>query len=310
MIRTVVYCSPESVFHHTGPGHPESISRYKNILSALGENGIASIEEVNRFEAKWLFLCHDRQYVELVKRECAALGENEIALLSTGDTKISRGSYRAAVAAVGATLQATDNVMRGMCHNAFVVARPPGHHAERSRGMGFCLFNTVAIAARYLQRKYALRRIAIVDWDGHHGNGTESILASDKSFLYWSTHEEGAYPRTGIKSHDCIYNFPIPVGPQAREQLLHLYQTTLQDELDAFQPEFILVSCGFDAHKDDLLGHLGLQTSDFFTLTEAVRDAAERLCQGRLVSVLEGGYDLEALAQSSVEHVKALQFPV
>lgn len=306
MTRTIVFCSPESVLHTTFPGHPESAARYQKIVSALTEKSGAPLEKVIRVQEKWLFLCHDRQYVRSVKRECSQLGEHDIAMLSTGDTQISRGSYRAAVAAVGAALEAVEGVMKGRCQNGFVVVRPPGHHAARSVGMGFCLFNTVAIAARYIQRQHGLRRIAIIDWDVHHGNGTESLLGNDLSILYWSTHEQGSYPRTGNESHGTCYHYPIQPGVQSRNHLIRLYQEDLQSVLTFFKPEFILISCGFDAHKDDPLGHLALESEDFFTLTQAVRRVADTVCHGRLVSILEGGYSLEAIAQSSLAHVSAL----
>lgn len=307
MVSTIVFCSPDSLLHQTGPTHPESAARYQTILSELNRWGGVPIEECRRIEEKWLFLCHDRDYVRKVRRECSCLGSDEVTALSTGDTMISRGSYRAAVAAIGAALTAADGVMSGQCRNGFVVVRPPGHHASKCIGMGFCLFNTVAILARYLQREYGLRRIAIVDWDVHHGNGTESLLGNDPSILYWSTHEQGSYPGTGNESHGTCHCFPITPGPDSRKRLLELYQEQLPELLTSFKPEFILISCGFDAHREDLLGHLGLETSDFGLLTEAVRQVADRVCYGRLLSILEGGYCLEAIAASSLAHVKALE---
>ena len=278
------------------------------VLDALRREGVRPEDEwiASPAEEKWAFLCHDPEYVQKVRAECSALGEDEVGQLITGDTAISRGSYDAALAMIGGAIHAVEAILEGSFQNAFLVARPPGHHAERARGMGFCLFNTIAITARYLLQK-GVGRVAIVDWDGHHGNGTEAEFVNEKRVRYFSTHQAGAYPGTGLKSRRYIYNRPIEPGAGSRERLLECYRKEFPALMDRFRPDFILISCGFDAHRDDLVTALSLETEDFGELTRIVAKVAGRWCNGRIFSALEGGYRLESLAESAVAHVRELQ---
>lgn len=313
MAPTGIVHSPLSLEHETGKGHVESKSRYETVMTALRTSGVlARAQEWVALpcDEQPLLLCHDAGYVRLVQTCCAALKEGEVADLPTGDVKISRGSYAAACAMVGGALHAADCLMDGRWENCFVVGRPPGHHAERCRGMGFCLFNTVAITARYLQKRYNIEKIAIIDWDVHHGNGTEQEFSDDTGVYYFSTHQQGGYPGTGQEtfhgSSGNICNHPMLPGSTSREQFLSYYCQELPSIMDLFHPDVVLISCGFDAHRLDPLASLALESEDFATLTHAVRGIAERWAKGRLLSVLEGGYHLQALAASAVAHVREL----
>jgi acetoin utilization deacetylase AcuC-like enzyme len=313
MGHTLIVHSPLSLAHETGPHYIESKSRYAVIINALRQSGLLtkSTEWVASPAAeKWLFLCHDREYVRLVKEACQALREGEVADLKTGDVKICRESYAAALAMVGGAIHAIDCIMDGTCKNAFLVARPPGHHAERDRGMGFCLFNTIALAARYLQREYGLKRIAIIDWDVHHGNGTEKEFADDEGVHYFSTHQQGGYPGTGEEGFHGkgrnICNRTVPPGTGSREAIMRYYVEMLPPLMDQFRPQFVLISCGFDAHRLDPIASLTLETEDYGVLTKVVKGIADKWCEGRLLSALEGGYHLESLAQCAVLHVREL----
>ena len=233
--------------------------------------------------------------------------------LSTGDTLVSAGSLDAAEFAAGGVLEAVDAVMAGKVKNAFCAVRPPGHHATPTRGMGFCIFNNVAIAARYVQRKYGVQRVLIVDQDYHHGNGTQDTFYQDGSVLYFSTHHYGAYPGTGAVSETGggrgtgrILNVPLPPGADD-VQLLQAFERQLVPAARAFKPDFILVSAGFDGMRNDVLGKFDVTPQGFGAVAGVVIGLAKELCQGRVVSVLEGGYRLDGLAESVAAHVRVLQ---
>jgi acetoin utilization deacetylase AcuC-like enzyme len=296
--------------HLTGIGHPESPARFDAIVNALTSAGIktqparlASVEEI--------LLCHTEDYLKLVQREVSQT--LSLAELSTGDVVISPDSYQAALLAVGSVATAIDRVLSGEVENAFVVVRPPGHHACTDRGMGFCLFNNVAIGARYAKERGGLTKILIVDWDVHHGNGTQEIFDADPSIFYFSTHQAGIYPGTGAAEDRGVgpalgtkMNFPIWPTPLARKEILAAVEGPLTEAMEQFKPELVLISCGFDAHFADPLGQLNLTDDDFIQLTEQVLKIADRHAKGRLVSVLEGGYNLHAIATAAVAHVKTL----
>jgi acetoin utilization deacetylase AcuC-like enzyme len=244
--------------------------------------------------------------------EVEALQDNELAFLSTGDTGISRASFESALLAAGGALTGIDLVIQHPGSKVFCIVRPPGHHACSTRGMGFCLFNNVAIAARYAQRKYGLGKVLIADWDVHHGNGTQEIFNNDPTVFYFSTHEKGLYPGTGTEQETgegaakgTKLNYPILPGKQARKEVLHAFER-LRERMKDFKPDLVLISAGFDGHEADPLGHLNLTDEDYFHLGSILSSIADEHAQGRLVSVLEGGYNLSALMTASVAHVNGL----
>ncbi len=295
-------------------GHPEKPERLIAIQTALDQGGVSrSLYRIRprRATEQELELVHSPAYVALVRREVSNI--TGLGYLSTGDTMVTPESLDVAEFAVGGVLNAVDAVMAGTIKNAFAAVRPPGHHATPDRGMGFCIFNNVAIAARYLQQVHGLRRILIVDWDYHHGNGTQDTYYQDGSVFYFSTHHYGAYPRTGSEAetgagHGAgkVLNAPLPPGA-SDAQILEAFQTKLVPAARDFQPEFILISAGFDGMRHDLLGQFDVTPEGFAAITRVVTKLAHELCQDRIVSVLEGGYRLDGLAESVVAHVKALQ---
>lgn len=309
--------SNHAIKHHTGQGHPEQPLRILVIKDALEKAKLmqAANTLAPRMATKEeILLCHSSDYYDLVQREIAALKETgTLAYLSTGDAVISADSWDVALEAVGAVLVAVDQVMQAKSAQAFCIVRPPGHHACHARGMGFCIFNNVAIGARYVQKKYGLKRVLIVDFDVHHGNGTQEIFYSDPSVFYFSTHEKGSYPQTGVDKEkgdgpgiNTTLNCAIPSSPQARNEVLACFQNTLRKAMEAFRPECVFISAGFDAHEQDPLGHFNLTDQDFFTLSTIIKSIANTYCEGRVISVLEGGYNLKALQTASVAHVQGL----
>jgi acetoin utilization deacetylase AcuC-like enzyme len=299
---TYIIADPLFREHLTGANHPERPERYDVIMAALKGYPIYPPQDATE---KDLLRCHTASYIKLVKDEIS----EGLTTLSTGDVNISPKSYKAALRAVGAVITAADLVMKNTTKKVFCVVRPPGHHACSDQGMGFCLFNNIAIGARYAQEKYKIKRVLIVDWDVHHGNGTQEIFHQDPSIFYFSTHQFPLYPGTGAadeKGAGTIYNVPILASKTSREEVLKAYQETLQMEMNKFRPELVMISAGFDAHQDDPLGGLKLTTQDYVTLTEAVKKVAEKYASGRIVSVLEGGYNLQALAAAAKAHVDTL----
>ena len=250
---------------------------------------------------------HPESYVAAIENAC----RRAPARLDP-DTAVSTGSWDSALLAAGAVVDACDAVAAGRLSNAFVCARPPGHHAETGRAMGFCLFNNVAVAARFLQAERGLGRIFVVDWDVHHGNGTQQIFEADDSVFYFSTHQYPFYPGTGAREErgrgrgeGFTLNVPLPAGTGDAEYL-QVFREVLRPAIDAFKPELILISAGFDAHRDDPLASMEVTEAGFAAMTGIVRAAAEDHCGGRLVSVLEGGYNLDALARSVEAHLREL----
>ncbi len=289
--------------HDTGPGHPERAERHRAIVERIASSGLlAHLDRVDAtpIEPERLLLVHEARHVADVQRAIASGAR----LLDDGDTRVSAGSWRAALLAAGGTLDAVERVMDGRWRNAFVAARPPGHHAERAHAMGFCAFNNVAVAAAHLRARHGLERVAIVDWDVHHGNGTQHAFERDPSVYFASLHQWPLYPGSGLADERGIgagegatRNCPLAPRSGDREWLSAFEDVVLRD-LEAFAPQFVLVSAGFDAHADDPLGQTELTTGAYARMTNLLAQFARERCAGRLVLVLEGGYDLGALAAS------------
>ncbi|MBX7211429.1 MAG: histone deacetylase [Verrucomicrobiaceae bacterium] len=311
-MSTGLLLDPIYKLHDTGLGHPEAISRYTAVTKALTDPGIAAKTTLIRPRAATedeLALCHARKYVEIAKGDV----ESGAPDLSTGDTSICPRSWDVAVAAVGGVLNAVDAVVTGKVDNAFCAVRPPGHHACISRGMGFCLFNNIAVGARHAQRKHGLDRVAIIDWDVHHGNGTQDIFYSDGSVFFFSTHQSPWYPFTGHadetgagKGEGTTMNCPFPAGSGMKE-IGGAIRERLLPALKTFRPDLVMISAGFDSRIGDPLGKFTLTDEDFAALTSILLQFAADHCDGRLVSVLEGGYNLTGLAAAVAAHVGALQ---
>jgi acetoin utilization deacetylase AcuC-like enzyme len=311
MLKTGLVADSGMLAHDTGPGHPEQPARYSAVMDRLHFTGLFDFLphiDPRLATVEQLALVHTPAYIALAEREVKQHHEQ----LSTGDTSISEESFDAALRAAGCVLAATDAVLQATVNNAFCVVRPPGHHASQARGMGFCLFNNVAVAARYAQAQYGLERIAIIDWDVHHGNGTQDVFYEDPSVLFFSTHQHPWYPGTGIASETGVgdgvgttINCPFPAGAGRRE-ILGAFQQVLLPKVKEFRPELIFISAGFDSRVNDPLGQFLLTDEDFVDLTRVLLEAADQHAGGRVVSLLEGGYNLSGLASASAAHVRAL----
>ena len=304
---TLLITHPASLNHLNGSGHPERPDRIRAIESILEQEKFQTLARAQapRAALEMAALCHPMGYVEEIRD--AAPKEGRVQL--DADTSMSPGTLEAALRAIGGATHAVDEVLGKKASNAFVAQRPPGHHAETVRPMGFCIFNQAAIAARYAQKKHGIHRAAVVDFDVHHGNGTQEIFWRDPTLMYCSTHQMPLYPGTGAASergdHDNIVNAPLRPGDGGAEFKAALEQRILP-RLEAFGPELIIISAGFDAHVRDPLANLELVEEDFVWATRKIMDVADKTAQGRVVSVLEGGYDLEGLSKSAAAHVTAL----
>lgn len=311
MHRTAISGDPIVKLHDTGPGHPEQPARYTAIMDRLAYVGLLDhLEplEWRRATPDELALAHTWEYLELVERE---IGEGR-GQLSTGDTAISSRSLEAAQVAAGCVLAAVDAVFSKAVTNGFCVVRPPGHHASADRGMGFCLYNNIAVAARYAQWKHQAERILIVDWDVHHGNGTQDIFYEDGTVFFFSTHQSPWYPGTGSRSErgeaaglNTTLNCPFRAGA-GRAEILGAFEQYVVPAAKQFRPDLILISAGFDSRVNDPLGLFTLTDTDFADLTELMMSLAGQHCEGRLLSVLEGGYNLDGLATAAESHVRRL----
>jgi acetoin utilization deacetylase AcuC-like enzyme len=306
MMRTLYYSHTDFLLHETGVGHPECPARLESINSALDAPEFSNLIRVAPplGTEQQIRLIHSQLHIDAIRK---AVPEQGVYFLDQ-DTALSPGSERAAFRAVGAVCDAVDKLLTGKADNAFCAVRPPGHHAEPNEAMGFCLFNNVAIAAEYARRHYQLKRIAIVDFDVHHGNGTQAAFYNQPNVLYASSHEMPNYPGTGYPSQTGagnIINVPLAAG-DAGTAFRQKYKRSILPALKAFKPDLLLVSAGFDAHKNDPLASIMLVEDDFQWLTEALMKIADSCCEGRIVSVLEGGYNLKALAASVAVHVKTL----
>lgn len=302
--------------HLTGPGHPECPGRIEAIQSTIKELPLKSIEAIEASEED-ILRCHTKPYMQTVIKDVAKCMQsrkhNGTYELSTGDTNISPLSLLAAVKSAGGVLAGINAVIEGVVQRTFCLVRPPGHHAESDRGMGFCLFNNVAIGARYAQQIDGINKVAIIDWDVHHGNGTQEIFYNDPSVFYFSTHQAPLYPGTGKKDETgtgegtgSTLNCPIKAGRDSRIKVIEAFRNELIPALDAFKPDLIIISAGFDAHQDDPIGSFNLTDDDFVILTDIIKEIANKHSRGRIVSVLEGGYNLKAIASAAKAHIIAL----
>ena len=292
--------------HNTGDGHPEKIDRVTVVIDNLKklDNKDLVWKKPSKFDRSLLEITHNSDYINFVEK---SFPEKGLSFLD-GDTIVSPGSKDATSDAVGSIITAIDGVQNKNFNNAFCAVRPPGHHAEKNKAMGFCIYNNVAVGANYLINKYKLKKVAIIDFDVHHGNGTQDIFYDNEKVLYISTHQYPYYPGSGTNDekgkYNNILNIPLPAGTTS-EEYLNAYEFVLK-KIKEFKPEFILLSAGFDAHKDDPLAQLQLESKDFYNITKRTLELSKQYCDGKVVSILEGGYDLLALQESTEMHVKAL----
>ena len=292
--------------HNTGEGHPEKIDRVTAVIDNFKrlDNKNLIWKKPTKFDQSFLINTHSSKYIDLVNK---SFPENGLAFLD-GDTVVSPGSKDATKDAVGSIITAIDGVQNKDFKNAFCAVRPPGHHAEKDKAMGFCIYNNVAVGANYLIEKYKYNKVAIIDFDVHHGNGTQDIFYNNEKVLYISTHQYPYYPGSGSEKEkgkfNNVVNIPLEAGTTA-EEYLNAYEHVLK-KLKEFKPEFLLFSAGFDAHIDDPLAQLRLNSEDFYQLTKRTLDVVKSFCNGNVVSILEGGYDLKALQDSTQRHVDAL----
>ena len=292
--------------HNTGDGHPEKVDRVAVVI-----NNFKKLDNKNliwkkplKFDRSLLEITHNSDYINFVEKSFPKKGLSFL----DGDTVVSPGSKEATSDAVGSIISAIDGVQNNEFKNAFCAVRPPGHHAEKNKAMGFCIYNNVAVGANYLIDKYKLNKIAIIDFDVHHGNGTQDIFHDNEKVLYISTHQYPFYPGSGTEQekgkYNNILNIPLPAGTTS-EEYLNAYEFVIK-KIKEFKPEFILLSAGFDAHKDDPLAQFRLESKDFYAITKRTLELSKLYCDGKVVSILEGGYDLSALKESTVMHVDAL----
>lgn len=298
--------------HLTGPGHPERPERTSRVYEEMTKAGM--IEKAVKLQAQackeeYLELAHKREYLAQAKKDI----EEGLKSLSTGDTQVSMKSWEVALLATGGVLHAVSQVVKGKIGRAFCLTRPPGHHATPSKGMGFCIFNHVALAARFAQEELGIGKVLIVDWDVHHGNGTQDVFYEDETVMFLSTHQSPWYPGTGSKEETgkgkglgYTLNFPFPAGSGRHEIVEGAFGLDLPKKIKNFRPELILISAGFDSRRGDPLGQFRLSDKDFSDLTRLIVGLAKEHCGGKVVSVLEGGYDLAGLAKGCLAHFSAL----
>jgi acetoin utilization deacetylase AcuC-like enzyme len=309
--KTGLVFSDEYLKHETPAGHPESPRRAEVVMKGLEDEGLAT--RMERLPARSatreeVTRCHTPKYFEIAKSDV----EQGLGVLSTGDTNVSERSFDVALLAAGGVLNAVDAVVEGRVRNAFCVVRPPGHHATPVKGMGFCLFNNIAIAARHAQVRHKIGKVLICDWDVHHGNGTQDIFYEDGTVFFFDTHQSPWYPGTGDESEtgtgrglNCIMNNPFPAGA-GRAEVLGAFEKRLVDAAQKFKPDLVMLSAGFDSRAGDPLGGFRLTDEDFVDLTKVVLHVAKEHAEGRLVSVLEGGYNLRGLMKATAAHAKTL----
>jgi acetoin utilization deacetylase AcuC-like enzyme len=305
-VKTGLVTSDTYQNHNTGEGHPEKIDRVTAVIDNFKkiDNKELIWKKPTKFDQSFLINTHSSEYIDLVSK---SFPENGLSFLD-GDTVVSPGSKEATKDAVGSIITAIDGVQQKEFKNAFCAVRPPGHHAEKDKAMGFCIYNNVAVGANYLIEKYKYNKVAIIDFDVHHGNGTQDIFYNNEKVLYISTHQYPYYPGSGSEKEtgkfNNILNIPLEAGTTA-EQYLNAYENVLK-KLKEFRPEFLLFSAGFDAHIDDPLAQLKLSSEDFYHITKRTLEVSKSMCNGNVVSILEGGYDLRALQDSTKRHVDAM----
>jgi acetoin utilization deacetylase AcuC-like enzyme len=306
-MTTLYLTHPACLDHATPPGHPERADRLRAVYQALGAERFNALVRAEAPEGSLdsVTLCHNEHYVTELRHVAPTKG----LIYIDGDTSMSPGTWEAVMRGVGGAVAATDAVMSGSHDNAFVAIRPPGHHAEKKTAMGFCFFDNAAIAARHAQRKFGIARAAVVDFDVHHGNGTQDIFWSDPTVMYCSTHQMPLFPGTGASGergeHDTIVNAPL-ASEDGGAKFRAAFENVILPNLRKFSPELIIVSAGFDAHYRDPLASLNLKAEDFGWVTQQLMDVADKTAGGRIVSVMEGGYDLQGLQESVAAHVTAL----
>ena len=303
-MKTGIITTDSYLNHQTGQGHPERADRISVILENLKKNKKLVWKKPLNFDRKYLKIAHESDYIDEVESSFPKKGLHFL----DGDTIVSPGSKKASSDAVASIITAIDSVQNKEFKNVFCPVRPPGHHAEKDKAMGFCIYNNVAVGAHYLIEKYKLNRIAIIDFDVHHGNGTQNIFYENEKVLYISTHQYPFYPGTGAHNekgkYNNILNIPLPAGTNS-EEYMNAYDHALK-KLKEFKPEFLLFSAGFDAHKDDPLAQFRLKSKDFYNITKRTLQIANKNINNKVVSILEGGYDLNALKESSEYHLNAL----
>ena len=303
-MKTGIITTDSYLNHDTGQGHPERADRVSIVIENLKKNKKLIWKKPLKFDTKYLKITHESDYIDEVENSFPKKGLHFL----DGDTIVSPGSRQASSDAVASIITAIDSVQKKEFKNVFCPVRPPGHHAEKDKAMGFCIYNNVAVGAHYLIDKYKFNKIAIIDFDVHHGNGTQNIFYDNEKVLYISTHQYPFYPGTGANNekgkHDNIFNIPLPAGTNS-EEYLNAYEHVLK-KLKEFKPEFLLFSAGFDAHQDDPLAQFKLRSKDFYDITKRTLKVINKSINNKVVSILEGGYDLNALKESSEYHLKAL----
>tara|TARA_B100001778_G_scaffold148888_1_gene122471 strand:- start:492 stop:1415 length:924 start_codon:yes stop_codon:yes gene_type:complete len=302
-VKTAIITSNTSTNHLTGVGHPEKPDRVTAVIEKLKQNKSLIWKNSIEFDEKYLNITHSENYILSVKKSFPNKGLKFL----DGDTIVSPGSKKATIDAAGSIIAAIEGIENNKFNKAFCAVRPPGHHAEKNKAMGFCIYNNVAVGAKFLVNKYKYTKIAIIDFDVHHGNGTQDIFYDDDKVLYISTHQYPYYPGTGNNNekgkYNNILNIPLPAGTNS-EEYLSAYNSVIK-KLTEFKPQFVMFSAGFDAHKDDPLAQLNLNSKDFYEITRRTILATQKFCKGKVVSILEGGYDIFALSESVNEHVNA-----
>ena len=303
-MKTAIVTSDESINHNTGDGHPENSERVSVVINNLKKNKKLIWKKAVKFDDAFLNITHSSSYIKNIKNSFPTSGLSFL----DGDTIVSPGSKEASINAVGSIISAIDGIEKKEFKNAFCAVRPPGHHSSQNKAAGFCIFNNCSVGANYLIEKYKYKKVAIVDFDVHHGNGTQDIFYNNEKVLFISTHQYPFYPGSGSDKEkgkfNNIQNIPLPAGTNS-EEYLNALEFGLK-KLKTFKPEFILISAGFDSHKDDPLAQFELNSKDFYEITKRILKISNQFCGGKVVSILEGGYNLNALAESTNEHVNAL----